>query len=265
MLTVQVTDANGVSSTASVPLTAATSSGEATGFGGGGGAFDEVGIEQTVDEWQCAQDSANGFRSVMQSKGQTVNFDWRGASGWESDFHSSTSGGSDNQWVDTVDAQWYTGHGSPGSFTFKSNHADGSIVPADARWGDVDLEWLQLESCQVLKDVSGLDSGGWLQSFNGLHLLNGFVTNAYCIDGGTGRRFAEYLFPTWWRGSLSVSAAWAQMARDLEPSGVVYRSLSPIGTGGVFNLNDRYWGQGSTGPDVPASQRIGWIRVTGTV
>ena len=55
------------------------------------------------------------------------------------------------------------------------------------------------------------------------------------------------------------------MARDLEPSGVIYRSLSPIGIGGVFNLNDRYWGQGSTGPDVPASSRIGWIRVTGTV
>jgi hypothetical protein len=33
----------------------------------------------------------------------------------------------------------------------------------------------------------------------------------------------------------------------------------------VHNLNDRYWGQGSTGPDIPASQRIGFIAISGVV
>ncbi|MDO9455555.1 DUF6345 domain-containing protein [Nocardioides sp.] len=265
-LSVQVTDANGVSSAASVQLAAATSSGEASGYGGGGGAFADVGIEQTVDEWQCAQDSAIGFKSVMQAKGQSVKFDFRGASAWEQDFHKKQTGGKDDKYVDDVDAQWYTGHGSPGRFTFKSNVPDSSITPGEARWGDDwNLEWLQLESCQVLKDTVAGNFGGWAQAFDRLHVLNGFTTNAWCINGGTGRRFAEYLFPTFWRGSLTVVSAWAQMARDLEPSGTTYRSVSPIGTGFVTNLGDRFWGQGSTGPDIPAASRIGFIQITGTV
>ncbi|WP_148612274.1 DUF6345 domain-containing protein [Nocardioides rubriscoriae] len=265
-LSVQVTDANGVVSAASVVLAEASSSAEATGFGGGGGSFAEVGIEQTVDEWQCAQDSAIGFKAVMQGRGHSVNFDWRGASAWEQDFHERSTGGHDDQWVDSVDAQWYTGHGSPGSFTFKSSKPDGSIVPSEARWGDDDdLEWMQLESCQVLKDTAGGSFGGWAQSFDRLHLLNGFVTNAQCVGGGTGGRFAEYLFPTFWRPALPVSSAWAQMAQDLEPSGTIYRTVSPIGAGFTTNLSDRFWGQGATTPDIAASQRIGFIWITGTV
>lgn len=47
---------------------------------------------------------------------------------------------------------------------------------------------------------------------------------------------------------------------DLEPGGTKWRSVSPIGPGFSFNLNDRYWGQ-----DIPASSRIGFIAISGTV
>jgi hypothetical protein len=268
VLTATVTDANGLVSTASVVLSRGRGEASADGFGGFGGALGSVGIENVVDEWQCAQDSANGFRSVMQSKGQLVNFDWRGASAWESDFKRTSAGGHDNNYVDAVDAQWYTGHGWSGGFTFDGGHDDGDITASDARWGDnFNLEWMQLESCQVLRDTNGAHDyfGRWAPAFDGLHVLNGFDTNAYCIGGGTGRRYAEYLYPTWWRGGLSVSQAWSAMANDLEPSGVRWRSISPAGAGWVHNLNDRYWGQGSTGPDIPASQRIGFIAISGVV
>ena len=266
-LTATITDANGISSVATATLGAKGGSKEAFGYGGAGGAFGSVGIEQTVDEWQCAQDSAIGFKNVMASHSQSVAFDWRGANAWEQDFHKTSTGGHDNQWVDSVDAQWYTGHGNSGGFTFKSNVPDGSIVPSDARWGDnFNLEWMQLESCQVLRDTNGHADyfGRWAQAFDGLHLLNGFDTNATCVGGGTGGRFASYLFPTFWRGALSVSQAWSAMANDLEPGGTKWRSISPIGPGGSFNLNDRYWGQGTTGPDIPASVRTGFIAISGT-
>jgi hypothetical protein len=267
-LTATITDANGIVTAARAAVSPEGGEASGAGYGGAGGSLGSVGIEQTVDEWQCAQDSAIGFHNVMNAHSQTVKFDWRGMNAWERDFHKTQTGGNDVNYVDSVDAQWYTGHGSPGGFTFKSAVDDTSIVPGDARWGDnFNLEWMQLESCQVLQDTNGLNDyfARWAPAFDGLHLLNGFHTNAYCIGGGTGGRFATYLFPDWWRGPLTVSQAWAAMANDLEPSGVRWRSISPAGSGWVHNLDDHYWGQGSTGPDIPASQRIGFIAISGVV
>ena len=44
----------------------------------------------------------------------------------------------------------------------------------------------------------------WGGTINGLHMLNGFHTNAHCVGGGTGGRFADYLFP--YSSSASRSA-----------------------------------------------------------
>ncbi len=273
-LNLLVTDANGMTTVAS-----ATPSQKPGGaghvlvdglLGGQGGSFAEVGIEQTIDEWQCAQDSADGFNSEMSSHNQTVDFDWRGTNAWEQDFRDPSNGGDDSDWVDEVDIQWYTGHGWSGGFTFKGTNADGSIVPADARWGNRDLEWLNLESCQVLRDTTGtLDHlGRWGPTMDGLHLINGFDTNAYCINGGTGERFAEYLFDQTFFGitirpALTVQQAWAAMANDLEPAGVRWRTMGPVDSSGVTNLNDHYWGQGSVGPDIRATNTSGWFSISG--
>jgi hypothetical protein len=276
-VTVEVTDANGLAATASVVLRRDSSGSADTAPGGGGlGALaigpTDVGIEQTVDEWQCAQDSAIGFKNVMAAHGIGTQFDWRGANAWEWDFKDASLGGGDNHYVDDVDAAWYTGHGWSGGFTFKSNVNDGSIVASDAKWGDRDLEWLQLESCQVLADTNGTHDyfSRWGPAFKGLHILNGFHTNAYCVSGGTGGTFADYLFPKkflWWtlRPALRVQSAWANMAIDREPSGVVYRSMGLIGTGGVTNIGDYFWGQGSVGPDIQPGNSIGKWSITGTV
>lgn len=274
ILSAVVTDANGQTAVAHVALgdkPGTPASGKAEGLlGGQGGSFATAGIEQTVDEWQCAQDSANGFKSVLQSQGDTVKFDWRGNNAWEQDFKAVAAGGDDSDWIDDVDIAWYTGHGSPNSFTFKTNNDDKNLTPADADWGDKQLEWLQLESCQVLRDTNGTNDyfDRWGPTMDGLHLLNGFHTNAYCIGGGTGERFAEYLFPEkflWWttRPALTVQQAWARMADDLEPAGVRWRSMSPIGPGGVTNINDYFWGEGTVGPDIRLADRVGMIAISG--
>src|SRR3954452_2584660 len=145
-VTLEVTDANGMTATASAQLDGDGSvSVESTPGGGGFGKLaigpTDVGIEQTVDEWQCAQDSAIGFKNVMASQGVATAFDWRGTNAWEADFKKTSLGGNDSNFADNVDAQWYTGHGSPTSFTFKSSADDKDVTPADARWGDYDLEW----------------------------------------------------------------------------------------------------------------------------
>jgi hypothetical protein len=210
---------------------------------------------------------------VMASHGIGVAFDFRGTNAWENDFKKGSLGGGDSTFVDNVDAQWYTGHGWSGGFTFKdTTHDDGSIVPSDADWGNGDLEWLQLESCEVLRDTSGTNDyfGRWGQTINGLHMLNGFDTNAYCINGGTGATFANYLFP--WkilgitiRPALTVRQAWGQMAIDKEPSGVRYRSMGNIASNGVTNIGDHFWGQGTTGPDIMKAGRSGMWAISGVV
>jgi Family of unknown function (DUF6345) len=269
---VQITDTNGLATTATVRLAGdGTASAKSTPGGGGFDALSDVGIEQTVDEWQCAQDSANGFRNVMIGHGVGVSFDFRGADAWESDFHDAATGGNDSSYIDNVDAGWYTGHGSPSGFTFKTNHASTKIGPAQIRWGNRELEWMQLESCKVLKDTTGTNDffARWVPTFDGLHMLNGFHTNAQCVGGGTGRAFAEYLFSSnelfASRPALKVRQAWANMAYDKEPTGSVYRSMGPMGPGGTWNLNDYFWGQGPTGADIPAAQMTGAWAISGTV
>ena len=100
-------------------------------------------------------------------------------------------------------------------------------------------------------------------------MLNGFHTNAYCVGGGTGGTFARYLFPRkilWWTfPALTVRNAWAQMAIDKEPSGVVYRSMGNVAPGGVTNIGDFFWGQGPTGPDITVAGRVGQWSISGTV
>ena len=127
-LTLEVTDANGLSATAT-GLFEGDGAISATSTAGGGGFGKlaigpvDVGIEQTVDEWQCAQDSAIGFRNVMASKGVATAFDWRGMNAWERDFKKASLGGTDSTYADNVDAMWYTGHGWSGGFTVQEHHA----------------------------------------------------------------------------------------------------------------------------------------------
>lgn len=98
---------------------------------------------------------------------------------WEEDFKRSVLGGTENSYIDSVDLQFYVGHGSPGRFTFaNTSHDDSTLLASNdcnTTWGDGDNEWLALTSCQVLAD-SGL--GAMAQCMNRQHLILGFVTNA---------------------------------------------------------------------------------------
>lgn len=279
IIAITITDANGLvgKARAVLPLVpmAAMSSAAATPAPLSLAALD-VGGEFNVYDWQCVKQSAAGFKSVFDSKGVPIQFLWTGTNSWERDFRQTgaPTNGDDAGWVDDVDLAWYTGHGSPGSFTFDNpSHDDGSVVPNDARWGDRDLEWMQIESCNVLQ----FDSGGvaiwdrWAKVFDGLHLLNGFQTTASCVDtpSGTSGRFSRYLFPRpiffFTLPALKVRQAWAQMAYDLEPAGKQYVTMGAAAAGWVTNYDDYFWGQGPVGFDIPKSQIIGYWWLMGEV
>jgi hypothetical protein len=271
-LTLEITDANGLTGRATVTF-AGDGEAKAESVPGGGGYGElaigptDVGVEQTVDEWQCANDSGTGFRQVMNAHGINSAFNFFGTNAWERDFKKGSLGGTDSTYVDNVDAVFYTGHGGPNGFSFKdTTHDDGGIGPSDADWGNGDLEWLNLESCQVLRDTNGnMDQlTRWGGTVNGLHMINGYHTNARCVDGGTGRLFAQLLLGDWFLPAMPVRNAWAVMAITKQPSGRRYRSIGNIGAGGVTNVGDYFWGEGPTGPDITKAARTGMWSLSGT-
>ncbi|MFM7581700.1 MAG: DUF6345 domain-containing protein, partial [Caldilinea sp.] len=143
-----------------------------------GGAW-EVGIHGTAGDLTTATAAE---RAGMWNKlnGWFVrNYSYAEAGAWEEDFKRADLGGTENSYIDSVDLQFYVGHGAPALFTFATNNRDdGSLqAPGDcnATWGDGDNEWLALTSCQVLADAG---IGPMAQCMNRQHLILGFVTNA---------------------------------------------------------------------------------------
>ncbi len=209
-------------------------------------------------------DLEQGFYDEMLADGEGEYFCWTGEWAWEQDFKAPN----DSVWIDNVDIALYVGHGNGDGFTFEdTTHDDSKLDYNDATgdWGDKNLEWLALYSCQVLEE----DWGGmnrfdrWKQEFDGLHLLLGFETNARVSNDFTGK-FAHNMLDE----NKTVRQAWFDAIADHQPSdrvGVVMGviGLHPWTSAWVWNYSDHYWGKGSVGPDIRDSQIRGYWTVTG--
>jgi hypothetical protein len=216
----------------------------------------DFGIERAVSD--LCSGNVNGY-SARLDDGAVKQFHWTGLTAWERDFREGGAG-LDHLYVDNVDELLYCGHGWPGGFTFESNQLDGSVVPGDVinAWGDYDLEWLALLSCQVLAASSGGQSWAqrWGPSFDGLHLLLGFETNAADWSNFAGR-FADYqlgrsFFIITIR--LPVRSAWFQAAAEEQPSGRISVVMGVGSSNGATDYNDYFHGQGPVGPDIRRGQ-----------
>jgi hypothetical protein len=208
-----------------------------------------------------------GFRTRMIQDGVTVRFSYACQNSWERDFREN---GSDPSYVDNVDMTLYIGHGWPGGFTFDNASKDKDHLahnePAGVvRWGNQDLEWLALVSCQVLAQNS-TNSGGqwyqrWAQEFDGLHLLLGFHTNAYDWSG-FGHRFADWMLGrkigTMTLPTIPIRAAWFQASKEQQPAGTQAAVMGVFGPGNVTNYNDYFHGKGPVGPDIRGTAISGW-------
>ena len=197
-----------------------------------------------------------GFKDQMNDDGVTRRFSWRGLAAWEQDFKAPE----DSTWIDNTDITFYVGHGNVGYFTFEDNsHDDSRLDDDDATgdWGNKDLEWLALYSCQVLgKGDDGQEPfRNWKQEFAGLHLLLGFHTNAAARNAFSGA-FASNLVDS----NMTLIQAWFDAIDDHQPNdreGIVmgvFRSSD-----WTWNYNDHFHGKGPVGPDISGSNiGLGW-------
>lgn len=254
-LTAIITDANGVSVEVSETFGVAAKA-QGSGLAPQVGGVTDFGTENAVTNEFGALEQ--GFINEMLSDGVTKRFSWTGTNAWERDFKSPN----DSSYVDNTDITFYVGHGYGNGFTFEDNsHDDGTLDSndADGDWGDKDLEWLALLSCQVLKKDYGGNSvfDRWKQEFDGLHLLLGFHTNAYAWNSFSGE-FANNLVDR----NMTVRQSWFKAVDDAQPDGVDAMVMGVIGNGNIAAWNDHFWGRGSVSSDIRGSNITGYWYVS---
>jgi hypothetical protein len=213
---------------------------QSSGCGGCNGSY----FETCVDRFNNKVDSFSGWGQVFSL----------GCSSCSEDYYkSSSSGGSENSWVDGTDIHFRNSHcgtayDSYWGMTLSSiPFTDGSVTPGEARraWGDYDLEWMAVKCCSLLRDSS---RAYWYTTFDGLHLMLGFKTSSY---GATnfGRKWAErmkkttFLWLTW--DGQTLTQAWFNTTDETQPSGTTARVLAEV----YNNYNDHLWGQGYVSSD----------------
>ena len=226
-----------------------------------GGVVD-YGMERAVSNMGSGIQS--GFNSRMSGGGALRRFNFVGQSCWERDFKQGGNG-LDHVYTDNVDLTYYIGHGYGGGFTFESNQNDGELYYTDAigAWGNSDMEWLALTSCQVLKDTYGGKKwyDRWIPDFDGLHIMLGFETNAHDWDG------FGYAFADWLHGKFGifppvrVRDAWFLAKSEQQPAADIAVAIGVIGPGGCHNMNDYFHGRGPVGPDIRKNQVQGCWRL----
>jgi hypothetical protein len=119
------------------------------------------------------------------------------------------------------------------------------------------LFWLCLLSCDVLQEYDSNYVGAWTRwgfAFNGLHILTGFDSNA---EGETGfpLEYADNML----QSSETIVQAWLSAAHT-KVTGTA-AAFGPIGPNGIWDYNDHYWGKGSVGVSIPASDIQGWWHI----
>lgn len=221
----------------------------------------EVGVEWvndypgTADDRSHWDESANGLYNKLVGEGWTGRFNWGNYWAWEKDFKRMDLGGTNENWIDSVDIALVGAHGSTtwdayygktlSCVYLGTTHDDPCITPSDARgaWGNNDLEWIALDSCSVLRDSS---RGYWANTMDGLHLILGFKNTMYVISYGDGRAWAEYMVDDgWWDWPRTVTQAWFSAVDDRQPTGVTARVLAEVHD----NYNDYLHDEGYVSPD----------------
>lgn len=184
----------------------------------------ELGIHGTAGDLPAATAAERAGMSfwLAPRPNWVLRYSFNESTAWERDFKRAALGGTENNYIDAVDLQFYVGHGWPGGFTFaNANFNDGSLVPNDCyrSWGTNDNEWLALTSCQVLA-TSNLSN--WAACMNGQHLIMGFVTNASAYNNLFSTQ--AYHFGRYIHYNYSMPQAWYK-ACDVAQRGRITRTI----------------------------------------
>jgi len=174
--------------------------------------------------------NVDDFCSYMESHGWILKYRYEDSqvsqSKWEDSYRGHYGyeewilGGDNNAGgCDSIDMAYFAGHGSPLCIRFGYDSSDcvtpgesmNSVDQYEIRWGDLDVEWIVLDSCYTvpLEDegnkwdgrfcgvsMSGISVGASIHS--GLHVICGFSSETYFYcdsdwDYTRGEAFAKYI------------------------------------------------------------------------
>ena len=129
---------------------------------------------------ECCDDGASKLIEGLTSNGFVERFNLGDCSAWKTHIVDSSLGGLDQYYADGVDLLLVSGHGSPLGFLFCVGcYAE----PSEIRLGDVDLEWIVFDACEVLSTVArNIATTPWNSVFKGLHAMLGFNTTVWDSD-----------------------------------------------------------------------------------
>jgi len=226
----------------------------------------------------------SNYINIMDSYGIHKEYTFNSQLSKERNFIDSNASGLDNRYVDNVDTLAYIGHGSGDGITFLTSDNDNKLTNSDAEqgnaWGNKNLEFMALMSCQVLKEthngVSWADRWGGV--FNGLHLLCGFQTNANTGEHMMLGNFANNQYGN----KMTVLNAWLNAANLDQPSGrqavvmgpLIQNSRTDLYNSKISSIpslyraywNDKAWGvENGPGNKVFKNDIKGWWRIVFTV
>lgn len=194
-----------------------------------------------------ADDSALGLKNKLVNYGWTAVHDIGDGSVYEIQFKRVGLGnGADASYTDAVDLAYYVGHATPISNIWAlvmadTTHDDQLVQYSDCQWGDIDLEWMMFDSCQLLNDTC---DNYWAGTMNGLHLICGAVTYMYIYNNGG--CVADLLIDDgWWDWARTVKNSWFSGCDENQPDGRILRVIGETDTCG----DDYIWGQGSVCAD----------------
>jgi hypothetical protein len=206
-------------------------------------------------------DDARGLGNQLASAGWTWRFDYGNGYAWEEDWKRSGSGGTEYNYVDTVDMAYFSGHGSSTGFYVGvggNTHDDSQVTYSDCymAWGDGDADWVGISACNVLDDPH---LGDWAWCMNKLHLILGFKTTM--ADTAHGVYFGDYL-----RRGYNMRDAWFLASDRSQPAGKIARILAEEDshfydklanhTGGDTWDDDYYWSDHKVGCEPPRQVNI---------
>jgi hypothetical protein len=248
-LTLQVTDADGLTVTVSETVEVLVASAEPIDFRGT--PYGTVGVEW-IGAAGCGDlprmaANVSGFSSRFTSAGLAPSFSWGDWNAWETDFKDVGYGGQDSSMADNVDLMFYGGHADGTGFQFCTQQSDTWQGFGDSQWGeDWNLEWLVVAACGPLQDDGGAWVNRWYQAFGGLHMILAYATVSRdnTIEGA---RFSDYILRS---SPLTMLDAWVATAQEAQSTGVTWATLGPANASWVaVNYDDYYWGMGPTGAD----------------
>jgi hypothetical protein len=235
----------------------------------------EVGVEWIVHyddlpDLGLSDNSAQGFYDALLDAGWHLEFEYEENQAWESDFKRDEPGwnGHDRDVVDSVDIAWFDGHGEPGILIFNVAQDDEYLQsfnydrvdqwnpltgPKDeARWGDLDLEWIFLNGCETLKGPGWIGEGsrfkgeiefGW--ALNGIHLICGWIDSKASRDDGTA--VARWLLGVALERPYPVIEAWFEGLTRSQGFG---KKVRVIGESSSYR-NECIWGVDPVPPNHP--------------